>query len=83
MTTQAQQTTSPSAQQQGSHHFVLTLQKPHGQGFVTATFANTITPLPGDTRAHIYEALCKGVAQANPELADANVLFFSLEPNQL
>ncbi|MEU9795431.1 hypothetical protein AB0E27_33490 [Streptomyces sparsogenes] len=83
MTTRTQQTTSPTAQQQGTHHFVLTLQKPHGGGTTTATFANTLTPLPGDTRTDIYELLRKQVAKAHPELATANVLFFSLEPNQL
>ncbi|AGP57370.1 hypothetical protein M271_29625 [Streptomyces rapamycinicus NRRL 5491] len=28
MTAQTQQTARPAAQQQGSHHFILTLQKP-------------------------------------------------------
>ncbi|AQW51782.1 hypothetical protein ACIQPP_13930 [Streptomyces violaceusniger] len=85
MTTQTQQTTSPAAQQQGSHHFVLTLQVPHhsGQGFITATFSNTLTPLPSNTRADIYALLREQVGQAHPELAKANVLFFSLEPNGL
>lgn len=83
MPTQTQQTTGLAAQQQDTHHFVLTLQKPHGQGFVTVTFANTFTPRPDDTRAHLYEVLCEQVTRANPELARANVLFFSLERNQL
>ncbi|MFE3215197.1 hypothetical protein [Streptomyces antimycoticus] len=83
MTAQTQQTTGPAAQQQGSHHFVLTLQKPHGGGSITATFANTFTPRPGDTRADLYEVLRKEITQANPELANANVMFFSLEPNGL
>ncbi|MFS7877667.1 hypothetical protein ACEYXF_30675 [Streptomyces asiaticus] len=83
MPTQAQQTTGPAAQQQGAYHFVLTLQKPHGGGFVSATFTNTITPRPGATRADIYEALREQITQAHPELSNANVLFFSLEPNGL
>ncbi|GAA0960938.1 MULTISPECIES: hypothetical protein [Streptomyces] len=83
MTAQTQQTARPAAQQQGSHHFVLTLQKPHGGGFISATFANTFTPRPGDTRADLYEVLRKEITQAHPELADANVMFFSLEPNGL
>lgn len=85
MTTQTQQTTSPAAQRQGSHHFVLTLQKPHhsGQGFITATFANTFTPHAGATRADVYQRLCKEISQAHPHLQGANVLFFSLERNQL
>ncbi|MGW2326389.1 hypothetical protein ACWC5C_11540 [Streptomyces sp. NPDC001700] len=83
MTTQTQQTTSSAAQQQGSHHFVLTLQKPHRQGFVTVTFTNTFTPRPDDTRADIYEVLLEEVAREKPELKGANVVFFSLERNQL
>ena len=83
MTTQTQQTTGPAAPQQGSHHFVLTLQKPHRGGFISATFANTFTPRPSDTRADLYEVLRKEITQAHPELTDANVLFFSLERNQL
>lgn len=83
MTTQTQQTTGPAAQQRGTHHFILTLQKPHREGFVTATFTNTFTPRPGDTRAEVYEVLCEQVTRANPDLARANVLFFSLERNQL
>ncbi|WP_421108273.1 hypothetical protein [Streptomyces sp. NEAU-S77] len=83
MTTQTQQPTGPAAQQQGSHHFILTLQKPYQGGFVTATFTNTFTPRPDDTRADIYKVLFEQVTRANPELANANVLFFSLERNQL
>lgn len=83
MTTQTQQTTGPAAQQQGSHHFVLTLQKPHRGGFISATFTNTFTPRPGDTRADVYGVLFEEVTRANPELVRANVLFFSLERNQL
>ncbi|MDW6061352.1 hypothetical protein SAZ11_29390 [Streptomyces sp. FXJ1.4098] len=84
MTTQTQQTTGPTAQQQGTHHFILTLQIPDGSsGFMTATFNNTLTPPADATRADIYEALRGEIAQAHPNLKRANVLFFSLEPNRL
>ncbi|MFJ2195266.1 hypothetical protein [Streptomyces violaceusniger] len=84
MPTQTQQTTGPAAQQQGSHHFILTLQMPQpDRGYVTATFAGTFTPRPGDTRADSYEVMREQITQAHPHLERANVLFFSLERNQL
>ncbi|MGR3939691.1 hypothetical protein [Streptomyces sp. BRA346] len=84
MTTHTQQTTGPAAQQQGSHHFVLTLQMPQPErGYITATFTSTVTPGPDDTRADVYEVLREQITRAHPHLERANVMFFSLEPNQL
>lgn len=80
MTAPTEQT---ALQPQGTHHFVITLQRVVNGGFAMATFANHITPAQGATRNDVYRQILQDIASRNPELADANVVFFSLEPNQL
>lgn len=77
-TTQTEQSAAP--QQQGSHHWILTLELP---GRATSSNFGTLTPLPGWTRMDAFTAIKEHVAQQNPEMAGANTVFFSLEPNQL
>lgn len=67
-----------------THFYVLTLEKPLGPGLsANASFAGTLTPNTGTTRAHVYQDLYQDYTRLHPELAGASVLFFSLEPNQL
>ncbi|MFE3770843.1 hypothetical protein [Streptomyces sp. NPDC059122] len=69
--------------QQGTHHFVLTLQQQTPSGFAVATFANGCTPQPGQTRADVYADLLAAVTHQDPALKGANVIFFALERNEL
>ncbi len=70
--------------QQGTHHFVLTLQQQVPDGaFAMVTFANGCTPQPGQTRADVYTDLLAAVTYEVPELKGANIIFFSLERNEL
>ncbi|MDX3226084.1 hypothetical protein [Streptomyces sp. ME19-01-6] len=85
MTSQTQQSPAPIRQGRETHHFILTLQMPlpGGQGFATSTFEGACTPRPGMTRAEVYRWLRADVAKSHPQLEQANVIFFSLESNQL
>lgn len=67
----------------GTHHYVLTLQKPTHTGWVTATYSNTTTPPDGWTRDDMYRALRREIEEANPQVKDGTVLFFALERNEL
>ncbi|MEV0982156.1 hypothetical protein [Streptomyces sp. NPDC049915] len=67
----------------GTHHFILTLQMATGGGFYMATFNGDVTPPPGWTRAQIYTELRADCARSNPQLKDANTVFFALERNEL
>ncbi|SEE97269.1 hypothetical protein SAMN05428954_4898 [Streptomyces sp. 2112.3] len=80
MTTQATQTTSPTAKPQGSHHWVMTVELP---GRAMNTRYGTWTPPQGATRHDVFLAIKTDIARNNPEMATANVVFFALEPNQL
>jgi len=80
MTTQTQQTTTPTAPEQGTHHWILTVDLP---GRTSLTANGTWTPPAGWTRSDVFNAIKQDMAQRHPELATANVVFFSLEPNQL
>jgi hypothetical protein len=78
-------TTTPATGQpsgQGSHHWVLTLQVPR---LTSVSGQGTWTPPPGATRQDVFEAIRAHLARQAPGmgLERANVLFFSLEPNQL
>ncbi|MFD7977519.1 hypothetical protein [Streptomyces sp. NPDC059071] len=68
------------AEQQGSHHYVLTLDLP---GRAAVTWSGTVTPGAADTRHSLYLLLREHVSTSHPEMARANVVFFSLEPNRL
>ncbi|MFG3364700.1 hypothetical protein ACGF0K_06955 [Streptomyces sp. NPDC048156] len=69
-----------ASQTQGTHFFVLTLNKP---GELTVTQEGTCTPPPGATRQDMYRLLYDAVTSQDPDLSGAAVGFFSLEPNRL
>ena len=74
---------SNEPQQQGTHFYVLTRQKPVNGGVAMATWYGAITPNPGSTRLDIYQWLLADTDQKSPHMAGANTVHFSLEPNQL
>lgn len=80
MTTQTEQTTAPAPAAQGTHHYVLTLDMP---GRASGSWLGTTTPSPGTTRQAVLTHLLDQIRTDHPEFSRANILFFSLEPNQL
>lgn len=68
------------SQQQGTHHFVLTLGT---TGVGDVTVSGHVTPTPGSTRFDLFNDVVKRTNELHPVSADWNVIFFSLEPNQL
>ncbi|GGT62498.1 hypothetical protein [Streptomyces lateritius] len=80
MSSQTEQNTMATAQQHGSHHYVLTLDMP---GRIAGTWHGTVTPGPTSTRNDMFLWLRERISSENPEFARANVVFFSLEPNRL
>lgn len=69
--------------EQGTHHFVMSVQKPQAGGFAMATWSGDFTPPPGSTRRDAYGWLCEQFDREYPDLARGVVIFFSLEPNTL
>ncbi|MDI3423633.1 hypothetical protein [Streptomyces luteolus] len=80
MPTHTQKTTGTAVQAQGSHCWVLTLELP---GRMSTTSHGAFTPPSNWTRYDAFMAIKDEVARQNPELTNANVVFFSIEPNQL
>ncbi|MEU8777515.1 hypothetical protein [Streptomyces sp. NPDC048606] len=78
MTSQTSTTTPAAAQ--GSHMWVLTLEMP-GRGM--STQYGTWTPPADSTRYDVFVALRGHIVSQHPEMASANCVFFSLEPNRL
>ncbi|MFJ8211855.1 hypothetical protein [Streptomyces sp. NPDC096033] len=72
--------TDTQAAPQGSHMWVLTLGMPGG---AQTTAGGTWTPPAGATRYDVFVALRNHVVARHPQMASANCVFFSLEPNQL
>ncbi|MGG2461735.1 hypothetical protein ACO0M4_18275 [Streptomyces sp. RGM 3693] len=72
--------TSQTVKQQGSHHWVMTLELP---GRAMNTLYGTLTPPQGATRRDVFMGLKAEIAEESPEMAHANVVFFSLERNAL
>ncbi|MGW6971704.1 hypothetical protein [Streptomyces sp. NPDC054952] len=68
------------AGEQGSHHWLLTLELP---GRAALTQDGTWTPPAGMTRQDAYLAIRRSIAGEHPEMAHANTVFFSIEPNRL
>lgn len=73
-------TTATQNASQGSHMWVLTLEMP-GRGM--STQYGTWTPPAGATRYDVFVALRGHIVAQLPEMASANTVFFSLEPNKL
>lgn len=69
--------------EQATHHYVLTVQKPLPQGLAVHTIHGTCILAAGATRKDVYEQVRAEFDQTTPELMGGNVLFWSLEPNQL
>lgn len=69
--------------EQGSHHYLITLQIPVGQGFAIASRDGTWTPPAGATRADCYRLLREALADTDPQLATGSLLFFDIQPNRL
>ncbi|MEU6294053.1 hypothetical protein [Streptomyces erythrochromogenes] len=65
---------------QGSHMWVLTLEKP-GRGMTTSH--GTVTPPAGATRHDTFRRLLDYVISQNPQMSPGNCVFFTLEPNRL
>ncbi|MEU0443444.1 hypothetical protein ABZ202_27545 [Streptomyces sp. NPDC006186] len=80
MTTQTTTDATPARQTQGTHHFVITLEKP---GRLSFTQEGTFTPPPGATRQDAFRHIVQSVFDQYPHLKEAAVGFFLLEPNQL
>ncbi|MFF2061104.1 hypothetical protein ACFVWZ_04750 [Streptomyces sp. NPDC058200] len=66
--------------QQGSHFYVLTLEKP---GLMSATRTGTYTPAPGTTRNDAFNDIYDQLTSSNRDLYRANVVFFTIESNQI
>ncbi|MGW5479687.1 hypothetical protein [Streptomyces sp. NPDC004008] len=80
MTTHTATGAAPAQQGQGTHHFLITLEKP---GRLSMTQEGTITPPPGSTRQDAYLLIYRAVTEQDSALHGASVGFFLLEPNQL
>ncbi|MFB6984101.1 hypothetical protein [Streptomyces scopuliridis] len=69
-----------NSQQQGSHFYVMTLEKP---GLVSAMRTGTYTPAPGTTRNDAFNEIYELITSSNRDLYRAHVVFFTIESNQL
>ncbi|MEW1914641.1 hypothetical protein AB0442_40770 [Kitasatospora sp. NPDC085895] len=75
--------TTVTATQPILHSWLITLQLKIGGGFGVLTTEGTIPIAPGGSRTGAYREIRAELARQNPDLEQANVLFFSLEPDRL
>ncbi|MGW1767983.1 hypothetical protein ACWCQL_28555 [Streptomyces sp. NPDC002073] len=80
MSTQTAQATAPGRAEQGSHHWILTLELP---GRAAMTQHGTYTPPAGTTHYDAYQAIRDYVTAGHPELSNGIVSYFALHSNQL
>ena len=60
-----------------THFYILTLNLP-GRG--QASWAGELRLCPGARRKEVYDYLRAQIAEKYPEMADANPVFFTLDP---
>ncbi|MFC8013292.1 hypothetical protein [Streptomyces cinereoruber] len=65
------------------YHYILTLQLPTRTGVALQTWTSTADVPPGMGRQAVYKDLLRQCTAGDPEWARANVLFWSLEPDDL
>ncbi|MZE55029.1 hypothetical protein GTY86_27880 [Streptomyces sp. SID5770] len=63
--------------------YILTLQLPTRTGLAVQTWANTADVPPGTSRHTVYKEVIGQCTAGAPEWATANVIFWSLEPDDL
>ncbi|MCG7204143.1 hypothetical protein [Streptomyces arenae] len=80
MTTQTAPAADSIPQAQGTHHWILTLEKP---GRFSVTQEGTFTPPPGSTRQDVYHFIYRSVTEQDANLRGASVGYFELASNQL
>ncbi|MET8698247.1 hypothetical protein ABZW10_05140 [Kitasatospora sp. NPDC004723] len=66
-----------------THSWLITLQFPIRNGFAVVTRHGSSVLQPGSSRERAYLGIRDYLARREPELADADVLFFSLESYRL
>ncbi|MFD5084351.1 hypothetical protein ACFWOG_17145 [Kitasatospora sp. NPDC058406] len=78
------QSPAASVPQQGTHHYVLTLQKPmpNGVGYMVFTSSGHCSPT-GMSRHDVYAWLIGEMVRQTPHLAGASTLFFDVQPNRI
>jgi hypothetical protein len=74
---------NPRVIQQGTHHYILTVQQPPPGEGMAVTRSGNFTPPPGATRADLYETLLRSIFDEHPGMAGGTVTFFALERNEL
>ncbi|MEW1914182.1 hypothetical protein AB0442_38170 [Kitasatospora sp. NPDC085895] len=65
------------------YSWLITLQVKISTGFGVFTTEGTIPVAPGGSRARAYRNIRAELTRQNPQLEQANVLFFSMEPDRL
>lgn len=80
MTVPTDQTGTWAIPQQGSHHWIMTVDVP---GRAALTHTGTLTPPDGWTRSDAFTAIRHEVIRKAPETASAGVVFFAFESNRL
>ncbi|MFF1684618.1 hypothetical protein [Streptomyces sp. NPDC058254] len=82
MDTQTDQAATTAPQEPGTHFFAITLEVPTYASFTTT---GSYTPAPGTTREQAFTRIYAHAidSSGDPRMRTANVLFFSLEPNEL
>ncbi|MCP2314043.1 hypothetical protein [Kitasatospora paracochleata] len=74
---------SRRAAEQGTHFYVLTLQKPTQNGMATGTTSGTHTPPAHWTVQDFLAAARADLEHSQPELRGGVVVHFDVRPNQL
>ncbi|MGW2546996.1 hypothetical protein ACWC5I_40530, partial [Kitasatospora sp. NPDC001574] len=73
-----------AAPSQGTHHYVMTLQKPlPNGGYAVHSFSGTCTPGAGATRYDLYLWVMAEMIRTAPQLAGSTILFFDVQPNRI
>jgi hypothetical protein len=84
METATNPTQTSNNQQQGSHFYVMTVQKAlHTGATADYTLSGHLNPPANWTRADFYTAIYQDIIRVHPQLAGASVLFFTVDRNQI
>ncbi|MGP3686515.1 hypothetical protein ACTVZO_17715 [Streptomyces sp. IBSNAI002] len=69
--------------EQGTHFIFMSLTVPTPQGFMTLRRSGAVTPPQGATRLDMFEVLRQQVIAEDPSHAEAVVIAFDIQPNEL
>lgn len=74
---------SAAQEPQGSHFWFMTIQTANAAGYYLNSYQGTWTPVPGETRLDVFNAIRRFVEEKDPRCMGGVATVFDVQPNTI